>query len=154
MLPWYCTRVLAGTHSTIHPCTISSLIISATSTHTKKHFGVRAFSNSIPKLWNSLPQTIRETGCSAVFRRRLKIHLFSELSMSDLNPSITIRHCTPSFSFVLSYHAFSINLAWLKTSPSIQSMQACAIEMDIIIVIITIIIIIFIITIIFIIINR
>ena len=46
-------------------------ISGATEKHNEKQFGFRAFSNSAPKLWNALPQTIREADSSATFRRRL-----------------------------------------------------------------------------------
>ena len=85
MLRRYGTGVLAGTRSAIYPCTIPSLVISTTPTdtsatekHTKKQLGFRAFSNSDPKLWNALPQTIREADSSATFRGRLKPHIFSD----------------------------------------------------------------------------
>ena len=37
-----------------------------------------AFSSSAHKLWNALPQTIKEACSLAAFHRRLKMHLFSE----------------------------------------------------------------------------
>ena len=36
----------------------------------KKHFGVRAFSNAAPKVWNSLPITLREHNSKATFKEK------------------------------------------------------------------------------------
>ena len=44
----------------------------------KKQFGFRAFSSSAPKLWNALPQTIREADSVVVFHRHIKPHPFCE----------------------------------------------------------------------------
>ena len=41
-----------------------------------EQFSFRAFSSSGPKLWNALPQTIKEADSSSAFRRRLKSRLF------------------------------------------------------------------------------
>ena len=41
-------------------------------------FGNRAFSCAAPCLWNTLPQSIRESATVSVFKRRLKTLLFSE----------------------------------------------------------------------------
>ena len=48
------------------------LIPSAAEKHSKKQFGFQAFSNSASKLWNALPQTVREANTLAAFRERLK----------------------------------------------------------------------------------
>ena len=47
------------------------VIPSAAEKHTNKQFGFRAFSNSASKLWNALPQRVREAD-TAAFRKRLK----------------------------------------------------------------------------------
>ena len=52
-------------------------IPSADENHQKKSLGRRAFSNAAPLMWNSLPQTIRESRTKMVFRSRLKTHLFT-----------------------------------------------------------------------------
>ena len=57
----------------------------------KKQLGFRAFSNSAPKLWNALPQTIREADSSATFRRRLKYLFFDWLSFS-VSAWLTVHH--------------------------------------------------------------
>ena len=44
--------------------------------HMKKQFGFWAFSNSVPRLWNSFLQTLRKCSSSTVFHRQLKAHLF------------------------------------------------------------------------------
>ena len=38
-------------------------------------FGDRAFSRAAPRLWNSLPYTIRASDSVAIFKRRLKTHM-------------------------------------------------------------------------------
>ena len=43
-----------------------------------KHFGVRAFSNAAPKLWNSVPITLREHNSKETFEKNLKTFLSSE----------------------------------------------------------------------------
>jgi len=40
-------------------------------------FGERAFSHAGPSAWNALPEDIRATSDSVVFRRQLKTHYFS-----------------------------------------------------------------------------
>jgi len=40
-------------------------------------FASRAFSSSAPRIWNSLPITVRSAPSSNTFRRHLKTHLFS-----------------------------------------------------------------------------
>uniref|UniRef100_A0A8C5A3Y9 Reverse transcriptase domain-containing protein n=1 Tax=Gadus morhua TaxID=8049 RepID=A0A8C5A3Y9_GADMO len=49
------------------------------STHTSKlhSLGDRAFSRISPRLWNSLPQHIRDSESLTIFQSRLKTHLFS-----------------------------------------------------------------------------
>ncbi|XP_074496848.1 uncharacterized protein LOC141770897 [Sebastes fasciatus] len=42
-----------------------------------RSFGDRAFSRAAPKLWNSLPQLIRQSDSLPLFKSRLKTHLFS-----------------------------------------------------------------------------
>ena len=41
-----------------------------------KHFGERSFSFLGPKIWNSLPQSIRHSDSLACFKQKLKHHLF------------------------------------------------------------------------------
>jgi len=40
-------------------------------------FAGRAFSSTAPRIWNSLPITIRTASTTTTFRRHLKTHLFS-----------------------------------------------------------------------------
>ena len=40
-------------------------------------FASRAFSSAAPRIWNSLPITIRTASTTNIFRRHLKTHLFS-----------------------------------------------------------------------------
>ena len=98
MLRRYGAGVLAGTHSATYSCTIPSLIItaqarfeipSATEKHGEKQFGFRAFYSSSPKLWISLPQTIRAADSSATFRRLLKTHLFSDRLSFSVSAGLT-----------------------------------------------------------------
>ena len=44
----------------------------------KKHFGVKAFSNAAPKLWNSLPITLRQHNSKETLKKNLNTYLFSE----------------------------------------------------------------------------
>ena len=43
----------------------------------KKRFGGRSFKNAAPKLWNSLPESVKEAVSTSSFQKRLKTHLFS-----------------------------------------------------------------------------
>ncbi|KAK5911473.1 hypothetical protein CgunFtcFv8_005644 [Champsocephalus gunnari] len=47
-----------------------------------RSFGDRAFSVAAPKLWNSLPQYLRESESLTLFQSRLKTHLFNSVSIS------------------------------------------------------------------------
>ncbi|KAL3060948.1 hypothetical protein OYC64_009207 [Pagothenia borchgrevinki] len=44
-----------------------------------RSFGDRAFSVAPPKLWNSLPQDLRESESLTLFQSRLKTHLFKSV---------------------------------------------------------------------------
>ena len=85
----------------------------------KKQYGSRAFSNSAPKLWNALPQTIREADSSATFHRRLKPHPFPRLIFFVF--SVCLTHCTPKLFYVLQRLFFIHFLSIISFSaPSIQ----------------------------------
>ena len=43
----------------------------------KKHFGVRAFSNAAPNLWNSLPTSLTGHNPKKAFKKILKKYLLS-----------------------------------------------------------------------------
>ena len=58
--------------------------------HPPKHFDFRAFCNSSSKLWNALPQTVREADSSATFRRRLKSHPFSDWLSFSVSAGLTV----------------------------------------------------------------
>ena len=45
----------------------------------KKSLGFRAFRNAAPKLWNILPQSLKNSPSTTTFKKRLKTHLFSNL---------------------------------------------------------------------------
>ena len=45
--------------------------------HKKKSLGVRSFESAAPKLWNSLPQKLRESDNKTTFKRHLKTFLFN-----------------------------------------------------------------------------
>ncbi|XP_074476551.1 uncharacterized protein LOC141758790 [Sebastes fasciatus] len=49
----------------------------STPTSKLRSFGDRAFSRAAPKLWNSLPNLIRDSDSLTTFQSRLKTHLFS-----------------------------------------------------------------------------
>lgn len=42
-----------------------------------KNYGDRAFSICAPRLWNSLPLSVRTSVSTDVFKKRLKAHLFN-----------------------------------------------------------------------------
>ena len=44
--------------------------------HRKKYLGVRSFESVAPSLWNSLSQTLRESGTRETFKKNLKTFLF------------------------------------------------------------------------------
>ena len=75
-----------ATRSGIKPnaCCVKSLMSELLSAkpfiqgNNKKHFGVREFANAAPKLWNSLPITLREHNSKETFKKNLKTYLFSE----------------------------------------------------------------------------
>ena len=46
-------------------------------------FASRAFSSTAPRIWNSLPITVRRAPSSDTFRRHLKTHLFSNNTAID-----------------------------------------------------------------------
>jgi len=46
-------------------------------------FTSRAFSSTAPRIWNSLPITVRSAPSSDTFRRHLKTHLFSNDTIID-----------------------------------------------------------------------
>jgi len=43
----------------------------------------RAFSSTAPRIWNSLPLTVRTAPSVNTFRRRLKTHLFTSNTAID-----------------------------------------------------------------------
>ena len=45
-------------------------------TFKKKKFGSRSFSVAAPKLWNNLPQDLRDIGLEDAFKKQLKTHMF------------------------------------------------------------------------------
>ena len=48
-----------------------------TKINTKKEFAFRAFSNSTPRLWNAVPQTLNKCNSSTAFHKSLKAYLSS-----------------------------------------------------------------------------
>ena len=55
----------------------------ATTTYNNKTYGSRAFSNCAPKLWNDLPQEIRQSSSLETFKNKLKTHLFKLAYCAD-----------------------------------------------------------------------
>nr|KAG5696973.1 hypothetical protein BaRGS_008435 [Batillaria attramentaria] len=53
------------------------LRLPSTDDTSKKRHGARSFKNAAPKLWNSLPETVKEAVSITAFRKRLKTYLFS-----------------------------------------------------------------------------
>ena len=81
----------------------------------KKQLGFRAFSNSVPKLWNALPPTIREADSSPTFRRRLKAHPFSGFLFQCLLDSLcTVTFLTLPQDFLLFLFGFSFESQWTQ----------------------------------------
>ena len=52
-------------------------IFQVPSVNTKK-YGQRAFSHAAPKLWNTLPYSLRHLNSTVAFKRQLKTHLFKD----------------------------------------------------------------------------
>jgi len=71
-------------------------------------FASRAFSSTAPRIWNSLPFTIRTAPSSNTFRQHLKIHLFSTTS-----PSTNCYHPRLRFKPVLTYAALQMLTTYL-----------------------------------------
>ena len=44
----------------------------------KTKYGFKAFKNSAPKLWNTLPLSIRKSNNISIFKKKLKTHLFTQ----------------------------------------------------------------------------
>ena len=57
----------------------SSLGLLATPTSRTKTYGDRAFSVCAPKLWNGLPNHVRNVGTLPLFKKNLRMYLFSIL---------------------------------------------------------------------------
>nr|KAG5712136.1 hypothetical protein BaRGS_014486 [Batillaria attramentaria] len=53
------------------------LRLPSTDDTSKKRYDARSFKNAAPKLWNSLPETVKEAVSITAFRKRLKTRLFS-----------------------------------------------------------------------------
>ena len=54
----------------------SSDYLSLNEPRTRTAFGDRAFSAAVPKIWNAIPLSIRDSPSADVFKRRLKTHYF------------------------------------------------------------------------------
>ena len=57
-----------------------------------KEIGTRSFKYSAPRLFNSLPRSVKDSGNLKVFKKRLKTFLFSECYDLDMK-TITDRYC-------------------------------------------------------------
>ena len=55
----------------------SKLLLDYTRKSSTKYYGDRAFATAAPTLWNNLPFTVRSSPTVAIFKTRLKTHLFS-----------------------------------------------------------------------------
>ena len=55
-----------------------------------KTFGERSFSNAAPEVWNKLPEYIKSSQSTAIFKKNLKTYLFccSFETMSFLSPAV------------------------------------------------------------------
>jgi len=61
----------------LRSCSQSRLRLPSVDDTKKKRSGARAFNNAGPKLWNSLPETVKKAETAAAFKKRLKTYLFS-----------------------------------------------------------------------------
>ena len=55
----------------------SKLLLDYTRKSSTKYYGDRTFATAAPTLWNNLPFTVRSSATVAIFKTRLKTHLFS-----------------------------------------------------------------------------
>ena len=65
-----------------------------------KTYGDRSFSACAPKLWNQLPDNIRAAGSVAMFKRRLKTHLFKDVYMDIKIYPLTMESNAPLSMFI------------------------------------------------------
>ena len=73
--PQYLTELLEPykPQRTLRSSSANMLVIRKTSLKT---FGDRAFSVTVPRLWNELPNSVKECSSTASFKKALKTHLF------------------------------------------------------------------------------
>ena len=113
-------------HSSLQP---HLQIPSAAEKNTQKKFGFRAFSNSAPKLWNALPQTIREEDPLAAFCRSQKTHLFSEWICTMCPFFAVFVFC---FFVVVCFWWFIFPPPTLSAQWALKLMESHAIKVDVI----------------------
>ena len=67
-----------------------------------KMFGERSFSNAAPEVWNKLPEHIKSSQSTAIFKKNLKTYLFrSSFETVIFPPAVLINLLLPIYSFKL-----------------------------------------------------
>ena len=79
-----------------------------------KTFGERSFSNAAPEVWNKLPEYIKSSQSTAIFKKILKIYLFrcsfETMNFYLLSPAVLINLLLPIYSFKLEcYFQFELS---------------------------------------------
>ncbi len=77
LAPAYLSQLLHPYSPTRKLRSSNSLLLKVPKARTK-NYGDRAFQNSAPKLWNSLPLCIRQSETLTSFKTKLKHHFFKE----------------------------------------------------------------------------
>jgi len=77
LAPQYLQTLLKQHHPTRTLRSSSAISLDVPRSRTK-HYGDRAFANAAPRLWNSLPQVLRNSTSLDTFKSSLKAHLFKE----------------------------------------------------------------------------
>ena len=80
-----------------------------------KTFGERSFSNAAPEVWNKLPEYIKSSQSTAIFKKNLKTYLFccSFETMLFLSSAVLTNLLFPIYSFELECY-FQFELSYFK----------------------------------------
>ena len=89
LLQWHSSKISSRADSLLWTTMISSIIFSVSSYSSCrwKPYPKAVFFNSAPRLWNALPQALREPESSSAFRRKRMTHWFSK-QWSQHHPSL------------------------------------------------------------------
>lgn len=77
LAPHYLSDLITLHHPSRVLRSSSTLTLTIPLSNSKK-FGDRAFSRTAPRLWNSLPQPVRDSSSLPLFKSRLKTFLFTQ----------------------------------------------------------------------------